>query len=49
MKGLAYDEDSLIYFQSCISQLKISHPNHTLVERAAAGEASFDRAVQSVA
>jgi coatomer protein complex subunit epsilon len=32
-----------------MSQLKISHPNHTLVERAAAGEASFDRAVQSVA
>jgi coatomer protein complex subunit epsilon len=31
-----------------LSQLKITHPNHVLVERAAAGEAAFERAVQSV-
>lgn len=35
---------------ACVtSQLKISHPNHVLVERASAGEAAFERAVQSVA
>jgi len=31
------------------SQLKITHPTHVLVERAGAGEAAFERAVQSVA
>lgn len=31
------------------SQLKLSHPDHTLVKRASAAEESFDRAVQSVA
>lgn len=32
-----------------LSQLKITHPNHVLAERAGAGEAAFERAVQSVA
>lgn len=32
-----------------LSQLKLSHPDHTLVKRASAAEESFDRAVQSVA
>lgn len=35
---------------ACVtSQLKITHPTHVLVERAGAGEAAFERAVQSVA
>lgn len=32
-----------------LSQLKLSHPEHLLVKRAAAAEDSFDRALQSVA
>jgi len=37
-------------FRGCMtSQLKITHPTHVLVERAGAGEAAFERAVQSVA
>ncbi|XP_047957674.1 coatomer subunit epsilon-1-like [Salvia hispanica] len=32
-----------------LSQLKLSHPNHTLVVRASAAEQSFDRAAQTVA
>ncbi|KAM7505736.1 hypothetical protein LguiB_004640 [Lonicera macranthoides] len=32
-----------------LSQLKLSHPDHTLVKRSSAAEESFDRAVQTVA
>ncbi|XP_016483274.1 coatomer subunit epsilon-1 [Nicotiana tabacum] len=32
-----------------LNQLKLSHPDHTLVKRAASAEESFDRAVQTVA
>ncbi|XP_031481190.1 coatomer subunit epsilon-1-like [Nymphaea colorata] len=32
-----------------LSQLKLSHPDHTLVKRASAAEENFDRALQSVA
>ncbi|KAL6206375.1 hypothetical protein ACLB2K_023623 [Fragaria x ananassa] len=32
-----------------LSQLRLAHPEHVLVKRAAAAEESFDRAVQSVA
>ncbi|KAJ4981036.1 hypothetical protein NE237_031873 [Protea cynaroides] len=32
-----------------LSQLKLSHPNHTLVKRMVSAEESFDRAVQTVA
>lgn len=38
-----------IIFACVASQLKIAHPTHVLVERAASGEAAFERAVQSVA
>ncbi len=32
-----------------LSQLKLSHPDHVLVKRAAGAEEAFDRAVQTIA
>ncbi|KAF8408576.1 hypothetical protein HHK36_004639 [Tetracentron sinense] len=40
---------SMYMFISCyLSQLKLSHPDHMLVNRTSAAEQSFDRAVQAV-
>lgn len=37
------------YCDNFCSQLKLSHPDHVLVKRAAAAEEAFDRAVQTIA